>query len=110
MRRKSFSSLGFERHHKQTRRERFLAELEIMVPRYALSALIEPHYPSGERGRPPIGIERMLRIYFLQHWFNMSDPQAEDSLYGSAAMRNFVRLILAMKLRQTRRRSASSAI
>ena len=78
MRQKSFSSLGFDRHHKQTRRERFLAEMEIMVPWDALSALIEPHYPPGERGRPPIGIERMLRIYFLQQWFNMSDPQAED--------------------------------
>ena len=64
--------------------------MEIVVPWAALSALIEPHYPSGERGRPPIGIERMLRIYFLQQWFKMSDPQAEDSLYDSAAMRNFV--------------------
>ena len=90
MRQKSFSSLGFDRHHKRTRRERFLAEMEIVVPWAALSALIEPHYPSGERGRPPIGIDRMLRIYFLQQWFNMSDPQAEDSLYDSAAMRNFV--------------------
>jgi hypothetical protein len=90
MRQKSFSSLGFDRHHKQTRRERFLAEMEMVVPWAALSALIEPHYPSGERGRPPIGIERMLRIYFLQQWFNMSDPQANDGLYDSAAMRNFV--------------------
>ena len=76
MRQKSFSSLGFDRHHKQTRRERFLAEMEIVVPWAALSALIEPHYPSGERGRPPIGIERMLRIYFLQQWFNMSGSVA----------------------------------
>jgi len=89
MQQKSFSSLGFDRPRKQTRRERFLAEMEIVVPWAALSALIEPHYPLGERGRPPIGIERMLRIYFLQQWFNMSDPQAEDSLYDSAAMRNF---------------------
>ena len=63
MQQRSFSSLGFDRHHKQTRRERFLAEMEMVVPWAALSALIEPHYPSGERGRPPIGIERMLRIY-----------------------------------------------
>ena len=90
MQQRSFSSLGFDRPRKQTRRERFLAEMEIVVPWTALSALIEPHYPSGERGRPPIGIEKMLRIYFLQQWFNMSDPQAEDSLYDSAAMRNFV--------------------
>ncbi len=90
MRQKSFSSLGFDRPHKQTRRERFLAEMDAVVPWAALSALIKPHYPSGERGRPPIGIERMLRIYFLQQWFNMSDPQAEDSLHDSAAMLNFV--------------------
>jgi len=77
---KSFSSLGFDRHHKTTQRERFLAEMEIVVPWAPLSALIEPLYPSGERGRPTIGIERMLRIYFLQQWFNMSLPQAQDSL------------------------------
>jgi hypothetical protein len=88
MQQRSFSSLGFDRPHKQIQRERFLAEMEIVAPWAALSALIEPHYPSGERGRPPIGIERMLRIYFLQQWFNMSDPQTEDSFYDSAAMRN----------------------
>jgi IS5 family transposase len=90
MRQMSFSSIGFEVHHKPTRRERFLAEMDPVVPWSSLCALIEPHYPSGERGRPPIGIERMLRIYFLQQWFNMSDPQAEDCLYDSVAMRNFV--------------------
>ena len=77
-------------HHKATRREKFLAEIDAVFPWASLCALIEPHYPSGERGRPPIGIDRMLRIYCLQQWFNMSDPQAEDSLYDSAAMRNFV--------------------
>ena len=90
MRQKTFSSIGFEVHHKPTRREKFLADMEAVVPWASLFALIEPHYPSGERGRPPIGIDRMLRIYFLQQWFNMSDPQAEDSLYDSVAMRNFV--------------------
>jgi len=90
MRQKTFSSIGFEVHHKTTRREKFLAEIDAIVPWASLCALIEPHYPSGERGRPPIGIDRMLRIYCLQQWFNMSDPQAEDSLYDSAAMRNFV--------------------
>ena len=90
MRQKTFSSIGFEVHHKPTRREKFLAEMDSVVPWASLCALIEPHYPAGERGRPPIGIERMLRIYFLQQWFNMSDPQAEDSLYDSVAMRNFV--------------------
>ena len=87
---KSFFSLGFDRHHTKTRRERFLAEMDIVVPWAALSALIEPHYPSGERGRPPIRVERMLRIRFLQQWLNMSDPQAEDSPYASAATGPFV--------------------
>jgi transposase, IS5 family len=55
----------------------------------ALVALVEPHYPDGARGRPPIGVERMLRIYFLQQWFNLSDPQAEDAIYDIASMRSF---------------------
>jgi hypothetical protein len=84
MRQKSLSRLGVDRHHKQTRREHFLTEMDLVVPWAALSALIEPHYPSGERGRPPIGIELMLRIYFLQQCFNTPDPQAEDSLCPSS--------------------------
>ena len=90
MRQMTFTSIGFQAHHKQTRRARFLSEMEAVVPWRELCSLIEPHYPSGQRGRPPIGIERMLRIYFLQQWFNMSDPQAEDCLYDSEAMRKFV--------------------
>lgn len=97
MRQMTFSSVGFEVHHKQTRRERFLSEMDAVVPWKRLCALIEPHYPSGQRGRPPIGIERMLRIYFLQQWFNMSDPQAEDCLYDSEAMRGFVGIDLGLE-------------
>ena len=63
--------------------------MDIVVPWAVLSAPIESHYPSGERGRTPIRIEPMLRICLLQQWFNMSDPQAEDSLDDGAAMRNF---------------------
>ncbi len=66
LRQKSFSNLGFGRPHKQTLRECFLTEMDAVVPWAALSGLIVPHYPSGERGRPPIGSERMLRIYSLQ--------------------------------------------
>ena len=90
MRQMTFSDWGFEVHNKQTRRQRFLSEMEAIVPWQKLCRLIEPHYPKGERGRPPIGTERMLRIYFLQIWFNLSDPGAEDTLYDSAAMRAFV--------------------
>ena len=90
MRQRTFSSVGFEIHSKQTRRQRFLTEMYAIVPWRKLARLIEPHYPRGNRGRPPIGIDRMLRIYFLQVWFNLSDPGAEDALYDSAAMRGFV--------------------
>ena len=62
----------------------------MIVPWQALCKLILPHYPAGERGRPPVGVERMLRIYLMQQWFNLSDPAAEEALYDSAAMRAFV--------------------
>jgi transposase, IS5 family len=90
MRQTTFASSGFEISRKQTKRERFLSEMESVVPWTVLCALIEPHYPKGARGRPPIGVERMLRIYFLQQWFNLSDPQAEEAIYDSASMRTFV--------------------
>ena len=77
MRQRTFSSVGFEIHSKQTRRQRFLTEMDAIVPWRKLARLIEPHYPKGHRGRPPIGIDRMLRIYFLQVWFNLSDPGVE---------------------------------
>jgi transposase, IS5 family len=67
-----------------------LTEIERVVPWPALSALIDPFYPKPGNGRPPIGVERMLRIYFLQHWFNLSDPAVEEALYDSLAMRRFV--------------------
>jgi IS5 family transposase len=75
---------------KVTKRERFLAEMNAVVPWRTLLALIAPHYPKGERGRPPMPLEWMLRIYFLQQWFNLSDPAAEEALYDSEAMRRFV--------------------
>jgi IS5 family transposase len=75
---------------KVTKRERFLAEMNAVVPWPRLLALIAPHYPKGERGRPPMPLEWMLRIYFLQQWFNLSDPAAEEALYDSEAMRRFV--------------------
>ena len=90
MRQRTFSSLGFDVHGKQTRRQLFLTEMDAIVPWRKLCRLVEPYYPKGDRGRPPIGIDRMLRIYFLQIWFNLSDPAVEDALYDSAAMRDFV--------------------
>ena len=64
--------------------------MERVVPWADLVALIEPHYPKAGNGRPPVGLERMLRIYFLQQWFNLSDPAVEDALYDSLTMRAFV--------------------
>ena len=91
MRQKTLAEGGFEKYRKVTRRERFLEEMEQVVPWQRLVRKIEPHYPKGDgRGRPPIGIERMLRIYCLQQWFNLSDPGVEEALYDSNAMRRFV--------------------
>jgi len=81
---------GFERYTKKTRRAQFLDEMEQVVPWAQLWALIEPHYPKEGNGRPPVGVERMLRIYFLQQWFNLSDPAVEEALYDSVVMRDFV--------------------
>ena len=90
MRQMTFATAGFERYSKTTRRMAFLAEMERVVPWPRLCTLIDPFYPQAGNGRPPVGLERMLRIYFLQHWFNLSDPSAEEALYDSAAMRGFV--------------------
>jgi transposase, IS5 family len=85
----TFAGLAWKEKGKVTRRERFLAEMNSVIPWSRLIALIEPHYPKAGRGRHPVGLERMLRIYFLQNWFNLSDPQAEDSIYDSESMRRF---------------------
>ena len=81
---------GFERYSKKTRRAAFLEEMEQVVPWAELCALVEPVYPKAGNGRQPVGVERMLRIYFLQQWFNLSDPSVEEALYDSAVMRQFV--------------------
>jgi len=91
----SFASLAFANKRKLTRREQFLSEMERVVPWARLCALVEPHYPKGERGRPVMPLERMLRIYFMQQWFNLSDPVMEEALYDAASMRLFAGLDLA---------------
>ncbi len=91
MRQQSLEAAGFERFRKKTRKEIFLEKMDKLIPWVELSAAIEPFYPKPEgAGRRPVGIERMLRIYFLQHWFQLSDPGAEEALYDSRALRNFV--------------------
>src|SRR6266404_5790653 len=81
---------GFEQYTRKTRRAIFLEEMEQVVPWRELCALVEPHYPQPGKGRRPVGVERMLRIYFLQQWFNLSDPGVEEALYDSVGMRQFV--------------------
>lgn len=92
---RTFASEAWSRKGKVTRRERFLAEMDAVIPWAELIALIEPHYHSTNGlGRKPHDLERMLRIYFLQQWFNLSDPQAEDAIYDSESMRRFARVEL----------------
>jgi transposase, IS5 family len=80
---------SFEKYGRKSKREPFLDHMEQVVPWAELQALIEPHYPKGENGRPPVGLSIMLRVYFVQQWFNLSDPGAEEALYESPALRRF---------------------
>jgi IS5 family transposase len=87
----TFAEVSFEQYRKPTRREQFLDEMNRVVPWADLVATIEPVYPKAEGpGRPPVGVERMLRLHCLQQWFNLSDPAVEEALYDSRAMRQFV--------------------
>ena len=85
----SFSQAEYAGKKKQTRRDKFLAEMEQVVPWARLVERLRPFYPKGERGRPPIGLERMLRIHFLQQWYGLADGAMEDALYDSQALRGF---------------------
>ena len=80
----------FERYRKPTRRDQFLATMERVVPWEQLCEVIEPHYPKPGNGRPPVGLQRMLRMYFVQHWFNLADEACEEALLDSTALRRFV--------------------
>lgn len=90
MRQISFATAEHQSKKRVTRREKFLAEMEQVVPWARLIASLEPYYPTGKRGRPPIGLERMLRLYFVQQWYGLADEALEDAVSDSAAIRNFV--------------------
>lgn len=90
----SFATLAHRHKNKQTKREKFLAEMDAVVPWALLLALIEPHYPTAGNGRRPHPLEVMLRIYFLQQWYQLSDPGAEEALYDIQSMRAFAGLEL----------------
>ena len=85
---------GFEKHNRATRKAEFLARMERLMPWSAFCALIEPHYPKAGNGRPPVGLERMLRMYCLANWFNLSDEACEDALYDVPVFREFCRFDL----------------
>jgi len=92
----SFSQSEFESKKKTTRREIFLAKMEQVVPWPRLMEVIEPYYPkSGKRGRPPIGLQRMLRMYFVQQWYGLADEAVEDAIYDSQALRSFMDIDLS---------------
>jgi len=85
---------GFEKHSRATRKAEFLTRMEGLMPWSAFCALIEPHYPKVGNGRPPVGLERMLRMYCIANWFNLSDEACEDALYDVAVFREFCRIDL----------------
>ena len=90
MKQQTFASQSsFEKYGRKSRRELFLDEMEQVVPWTELQALVEPHYPKSGNGRRPVGLSIMLRTYFMQQWFNLSDPGVEEAFYESATLRRF---------------------
>jgi transposase, IS5 family len=96
-RQRSFAQAEYAQKKKTTRRERFLNEMEKVVPWAKLVGCIQPFYFKGERGRRPVGLERMLRMYFLQQWYTLADEALEDALYESQSMRSFVGIDLGLE-------------
>ena len=91
----SFSEAEFAAKKRVTRRERFLGDMERIIPWRDVLAVIEPHYPKGGRGRPPVGVERMLRMLLIQQWYNLSDEGVEDEVTESQSVREFVGIDLS---------------
>ena len=89
MKQDTFTDIEYSLRKKKTKREEFLEIMDEIIPWDEWVGVIEPYYPRGKRGRPPMGIEKMLRMYLLQIWFNLSDPATEDAIYDSYAMRKF---------------------
>jgi IS5 family transposase len=81
------SQASLAKYARKSCREEFLNVMAVVVPWCELEALIEPNYPKAGNGRQPVGLSIMLRVYFLQQWFNLSDPGAEDALYKSPVLR-----------------------
>jgi transposase, IS5 family len=92
----SFAQSEYAGKKKVTRRDKFLGEMATVVPWVRLVEVIRPCYPTGRRGRPPVGLERMRRIYFLQQWYGLADEALEDAIYDSQAMRGFTGIDLGV--------------
>lgn len=84
MKQEKFTDIEYSFHKKKTKREEFLEIMDEIIPWDEWVGVIKPYYPTGKRGRPPMGIEKMLRMYLLQIWFNLSDPATEDAIYDSS--------------------------
>ncbi len=94
MKQMTFADAEYAGKRKQTRKELFLIEMDRVVPWKGLIALIEPHYPKGEGGRPAYPLMAMLRVHLLQNWFGYSDPAMEEALYETTILRQFAGLHL----------------
>ena len=92
MKQQTFSDIEYSHRRKKTKREEFLEAMDQIIPWQHWIDLIKDYYPSGKRGRPPRGIETMLRMYLMQNWFNLSDAAIEDAIYDSYAMRSFMHI------------------
>ena len=92
MKQQTLSDIEYSNRKRKTKREEFLESMDRIIPWDHWISLIREHYPSGKRGRPPRGIETMLRMYLMQNWFNLSDVGIEDAIYDSYAMRNFMHI------------------
>jgi len=88
--------LGLNLSTKKTRKREFLEEMECVVPWAVLVQIVQPHYPKAKTGRPPFGIETMLRIHYLQQWFGLSDPAMEEALHETPLYREFAKLDAVM--------------
>ena len=100
MKQTSFAQAEFAAKKKKTRRERFLAEMEQVVPWSRLLKALSPYYypdSRGKRGRPPIPLKRILRMYFVQQWYALADEALEDAIYDSQALRDFVGIDLSVE-------------
>ena len=108
MKQQTISDVEYSARKRKTKREEFLEIMDEIIPWEEGVEHIKPYYPSGKRGRPPKGIEKMLRMYLLQCWFNLSDEGVEDTIYDSYAMRKYVGIVCLRKTLRTQRRCSSS--